>query len=434
MILRHFIRGCSQIHSPTRTFSALLLWLFLDISWRIGHTLSTFMVQCRIVKIIPSSQPFWLSPECNGDHIHHLDILWPFLSHILLRVTFTMSGSVTTSNSGFQMSDIPLQLPASATASSNDFALVTFSQAGSDLMQNVHSLRPIAIQTRPNLWQLQHPIAYPQSVLAVLGPQEAVQLVTHWAQEALNDQREKARRALLCQQGEFLAATHQYEAVARQNFVNTLTRNNEAHNHDVPMKVRQLEHEADAWFSKRQRELFTRLCPEANQALENQPEILVMEVTSGVWRRDEHVHYFQTELSPHALHPKGVTQHQSQEWTSGLHQHFTGLVQETQQHREMFEESRALHPATRPEIEQIQQREAELLRELRQQNNARTKCEALLLRNQTDLESHEPRTSEDQQSSSRFTPRSFAVESIRCATESHQRSWGKDLKSKDRDS
>ena len=63
-------------------------------------------------------------------------------------------------------------------------------------MQNVHSLQPIPNQTRTKPWQLQFFSTYTQCVPAVLGPQEAVQLVTQRAQEALNDQRETTRRAL----------------------------------------------------------------------------------------------------------------------------------------------------------------------------------------------------------------------------------------------
>ena len=69
------------------------------------------------------------------------------------------------------MSDIPLQLPASSHFPSNNSALVTFSQAGSDPVQNVHSLQPIPSQTRVNLWLLQYLDRYLQSVPAVLGPQ-----------------------------------------------------------------------------------------------------------------------------------------------------------------------------------------------------------------------------------------------------------------------
>ena len=102
-------------------------------------------------------------------------------------------------------------------------------------------------------WQILYPVTYPQSVPAVLGPQ-VVQLVTQPAGEALNN-KEK-----------FLLPLIQCEAAARQNLVNTLARRNEARNYNVQM---QLEHEADARFSQRQRELLSRLCQQAYQALEN---------------------------------------------------------------------------------------------------------------------------------------------------------------------
>ena len=118
-------------------------------------------------------------------------------------------------DSNFHMSDIPLQLPASANVSSNNSALVTLSQAAGDLVQNVHSLHSTPNRTGANSWQGQYPFTYPQRVLAVLGPPETVQLVAQRAQEDLNHQLETARRALLHQQGEFLAATHQYEAAEK---------------------------------------------------------------------------------------------------------------------------------------------------------------------------------------------------------------------------
>ena len=90
------------------------------------------------------------------------------------------------------MSDIPLQLPASANAASNS-VLVTFSHDE----RNVPSLHPIPSQTGVQPWQLQYPSTYPQ------------------VQQALNVQRETARRGSLHQQGELLAAAHQYEAAAR---------------------------------------------------------------------------------------------------------------------------------------------------------------------------------------------------------------------------
>ena len=78
------------------------------------------------------------------------------------------------------------------------------------------------------------------------------------------------------------------------------------------MQVRQLEHEADARFSTRQRELLSRWSQEANQAPEDQREILVTEESTEVWRRDEQVHDLRSELSLHALHSEDVTQQQSQ--------------------------------------------------------------------------------------------------------------------------
>ena len=52
------------------------------------------------------------------------------------------------------------------------------------------------------------------------------------------------------------------------------------------MQVRPLEQEAGALFlSQRQRDLLSRFSQEAHQALENQRENLVTEVTSEVWRR-----------------------------------------------------------------------------------------------------------------------------------------------------
>ena len=49
------------------------------------------------------------------------------------------------------MSDIPLQLPASANAPSNNSALVTVPQVGGDIMQNVRSLRPWPKQSGKSL-------------------------------------------------------------------------------------------------------------------------------------------------------------------------------------------------------------------------------------------------------------------------------------------
>ena len=149
-----------------------------------------------------------------------------------------------------RMSDIPLQLPASANASSSsNAALVTFSQADGDLMRKVHSLHPIPNQTSVNPWQSQNPQDIPSD------PKRLFNWLHNEHEKALNFLREKARRALLQQQGEFLAATHQCEAAARQHLVSVLARQSEAHHDNVQVQVRQLAHDADARFSQRQRGL-----------------------------------------------------------------------------------------------------------------------------------------------------------------------------------
>ena len=82
---------------------------------------------------------------------------------------------------------------------------------------------------------------------------------------------------------------------------------------------------------------------------------ILSEATPEVWRRDEQLYDLRTELSPQALHAGEVSQ-QNQEYV-GLHQQLTGLVQETQQYREIIEESRTARSATGPEIDRLRQRE-----------------------------------------------------------------------------
>ena len=83
---------------------------------------------------------------------------------------------------------------------------------------------------------------------------------------------------------------------------------------------------------------------------------MVTYVTSEVTGRDEQVYDLRTELSLQELHQGDLTQHQSQE-NAGPHSHLTGLVQETQQYREMFEETRAAISAAGPAIERLRQKQ-----------------------------------------------------------------------------
>ena len=79
----------------------------------------------------------------------------------------------------------------------------------------------------------------------------------------------------------------------------------------------------------------TRDFLEENQALYNQREFVVTEVTTEVWRRDEQVHDLRTELSLHALYADDASQQPNQEY-AGLYQHLSGLVQDTQKHRDVW--------------------------------------------------------------------------------------------------
>ena len=81
----------------------------------------------------------------------------------------------------------------------------------SDIQLQLSASANISGQTGVNPWQLQNPVTYSQTVPAALGPQEAVQVVTHRGRGALHDQRETGRRGPLHQQREFLAASHQHK-------------------------------------------------------------------------------------------------------------------------------------------------------------------------------------------------------------------------------
>ena len=117
----------------------------------------------------------------------------------------------------------------------------------------------------------------------------------------LHDSLETARRALLHQQGQFLAATHIYEAAARPNLVITLASNSEVHNCNVQIQVRQLEQEADANVHKDRRDMFFDYLRQI-KPLKICEKNLVTEVTSEVWRRDQQVYELRTELSLQARH------------------------------------------------------------------------------------------------------------------------------------
>ena len=147
--------GCMYTERPTH------MWSFQRLCFQrhlgaCAHTLSTFLVHGRIVKIVPSSHHCWLALlECNGSHTHDFDILCIFLCHILWRVDSAVSVGMNIPQANtscepnseidmvgrivpkvdfehdeeekpFHMSGITLQLPASANVSSNNSACGMF--------------------------------------------------------------------------------------------------------------------------------------------------------------------------------------------------------------------------------------------------------------------------------------------------------------------
>ena len=81
-------------------------------------------------------------------------------------------------------------------------------------------------------------------------------------------------------------------------------------------------------------------------------------------------------------------------------------------------------------FERLRQREADLLREVRHKNHDRARFDALVLRNRTNLESLWIQNIRRPANQSRLAQRSCATDSISFTTESDQKSWSKDRRSK----
>ena len=173
---------------------------------------------------------------------------------------------------------IPLQLPVSVYVSANNSALVTFSEAGSDFRAKCSRSPPIPNQTSGNRWQVQYRDIPSKCNLQFSEP---------WKR--------------------FIWLLNEHE---KENFL--LPLKNEVHNINMQMQARQIEHDAGARFSQGQRELLSRFSQDADQALEDQRDILATEVTSEVWRLDEQVYDWRTELSLQALQSEDITQRQRQ--------------------------------------------------------------------------------------------------------------------------
>ena len=125
-----------------------------------------------------------------------------------------------TDHTNSQMSDIPLQLPASANVAYNTSALVTLSEAEGDLTRDAPGLHPLPSQTRVNPWQL-----VSQCVPSGFTGSYCTSRNCSIGYTTSKRRVESARRALLHRQRDFLAATHQYEVVATKNLASAVERN-----------------------------------------------------------------------------------------------------------------------------------------------------------------------------------------------------------------
>ena len=123
-------------------------------------------------------------------------------------------------------------------------------------MQKVLSLHPYKNQMGVNPWQLQY-----------IAVQPSWSTSSAWTSKKLFNllHNEHEQHRMVSAERPDMPC----EAAARQNLVSALSRNSEAPYHSVWMQVRQLENEADARLSQRQRELLSRCSQHADQALED---------------------------------------------------------------------------------------------------------------------------------------------------------------------
>ena len=269
---------------------------------------------------------------------------------------------------------------------------------------------------------------YPQSHPAVLGPQEAVQWATHNEHERLwmNDQRETARHALLHQPGEFLAVTHQYEAAARQHLVSTLARNNEARNKMFRCNFGNSNMKQTRDFPKTQGTvvaILSRSKSSSSRSARNFGNIRSMETRGASTRLT-----YRSESSSVTHGRLFATISSRICWTTSAPDRIGSG--NTAQNRETLEESRAANSAVGQKLIDFEEVKQNIFDKYDATIMTEQKLVALLLRNRTNLVSHESRTSKGQQ-----LVREWRSELMKLIARIWpERSWGKDWNAKDRDS
>ena len=395
-------------------------YFFSEISLSDTHVthsahFSTFTHQGRIERSFHQTIRRWLVVlECDGDHFHFHELTPLHLRNKsrcrLAALHHTNTGNehpVNTVNSEMDtsrarfvpvedlthdddgtnshMSDIPLQLPASAHFPSNITALVTFSQAWSDLVQHCSQ--------SPTDTQLDWSESLAMTVSCYVSSKCTC---SSWTSRSFSVGCATSTRSSVWSARN--GSTFSTPATGRISCCNSsiwsgceekpyqyLARNNESHNYSVQMQVRQLEHEMRD-FSKDKGNCYRDFSQEANQALENQRENL----GSGSDNRSMELRRTSTWFTYRTQFSCTKQQFSTTRWTTSALDRIGSRNAAVS--REMLEESRAGRSATGPEIGRLRQWQEELLR-----LNDRANIDALLSRNRTKLESHESRTPEVEQ-------------------------------------
>ena len=165
----------------------------------------------------------------------------------------------TTTTQDSRMTDMPPQLPASAKCSVEHFCIGNVLTGWERRpMHNVHSLQPIRNQTGVNSFCRN---SIPVHTSGFTSSSWASRNCSFGDTTSTRSSERLARNSFTC----FDSTTKDDFALPlistkrlRQNLVSALAKHHEAHNYYVQMQVRQLEQEADARLSQRQRKLVSQ--------------------------------------------------------------------------------------------------------------------------------------------------------------------------------
>ena len=297
----------------------------------------------------------------------------------------------TTTTQDSRMSAMPPRLPASAKCSVEHFCIGNVltgcerrpmhkcSQPPTD--QNIRlELTPFAETVSPYT---------PRGSPAVLGPQETVHLVTQRAREVLNDWHETSFTCFGATTKDDFALPLISTKRLRQNLVSALAKHHEAHNYCVQMQVRQLEQEADARLSQRQGKLVSQAKSKSISRRSTRKYGIGGNIISKETRWAVRRFTLTLESSSIARGRRFAATQPRACWTTAAHDRIgSGNTSISRDVRRISN----CPIGWRPEVDRLERRDDEFLREARQHNNDTAYVEALLFGKRTNG------TSEGQQS------------------------------------